>query len=131
MIVYDLPGLHNLSVDCGLDSIQWIVSLDFGLWILDCELTNVDGRLHCDLDFGELITLACSPKPLVRLNCLVVRYQPQQSIFDSGDFGLYAARLIHLQPATMPSPAFCNLPTRSFAANFALFASRAYQVGNH
>ena len=35
MIVYDLPGLHNLSVDCGLDSIQWIVSLD-------CELTNVD-----------------------------------------------------------------------------------------
>ena len=91
MIVYDLPGLHNLSVDCGLDSIQWIVSLDFGLWILDCELTNVDGRLHCDLDFGELITLACSPKPLVRLNCLVVRYQPQQSIFDSGDFGLCAA----------------------------------------
>ena len=31
-------------------------------------------------------------------------------------------------PATMPSPAFCNLPTCSFASNFALFASKAHQV---
>ena len=38
MIVYDLPGLHNLSVDCGMDSIQWIVSLDWGLWIVDFGL---------------------------------------------------------------------------------------------
>ena len=66
--------------------------------------------------FEELITLAGWPQPLVRFNCLLVHYPLGQSIFDddSNDFGLFAcpqsAQPIHLPPATMLPPAFCNLP---------------------
>ena len=63
------------------------------IWILDCE---------------ELITLACWPQPLVRLDCLLVHYLPSKSIFDDDfdDLGLFA------RPANPSPPQQCNGATR-------------------
>ena len=78
------------------------------IWILDCE---------------ELITLTCWPKPLVRLNCLLVHYPPSKSIFDDDfdDFGLFACQANPSPPTTMVPPAFCKLPLICLELLFACF----------